>query len=49
MQCVTCQTDLVSLGLAILKVKVGYCPKCGLMYAQKKGAAGGAAGVTGSK
>ena len=39
MQCMTCKIDLVSLGLTILTVKMGYCPKCGLVYAQKQAAA----------
>ena len=41
MQCVTCKIDLVSLGLTIVTVKMGYCPKCGLVYAQKQAAAAG--------
>ena len=39
MQCVTCKIDLVSLGLTIVTIKMGYCLKCGLVYAQKQAAA----------
>lgn len=35
MQCTICKVDLVTLGLNILATKLGYCPTCGLVYAQK--------------
>jgi len=35
MQCVKCQVPLASLGMEVLAIKLGYCPKCGLVYAQK--------------
>jgi Zn-finger nucleic acid-binding protein len=35
MQCTMCKVDLLSLGLSVLSVKMGHCPKCGLVHAQK--------------
>ncbi len=43
MQCTICKVNLVSLGIQILAIKIGYCPKCGLVYAQKLPATGGSA------
>ena len=34
MKCEKCQVPLTALGLSVLKINLGFCPKCGLVYAK---------------